>query len=194
MPRRPREIHPDGIYHVATRGSDQRPLFLFDRDREEFLGRLAQAIARYELVCLAYCLMGNHYHLVVQTLDGRLSRALQELHTGYSTSFNRFHGRRAHLFRNRFLSREIDSDAYLLTVCRYVALNPVRAGMCGTPSDWPWSSYRASAGLATAPSFLCEARLREAFGGRRNWRVRYREFVETSEIVDSAPVDEMLHF
>jgi hypothetical protein len=89
---------------------------------------------------------------------------------------------------------QIDSDAYLLTVCRYVALNPVRAGMCGTPSDWPWSSYRASAKLATAPSFLSEARLREAFGGRRNWRERYREFVETSEIMDSAPVEEMLHF
>jgi REP element-mobilizing transposase RayT len=194
MPRRPREINPDGIYRVATRGSDQRPLFAIDRDREEFLGRLEQATSRYELACLAYCLMGNHYHLVVQTPDGRLSRALQELHTGYSTSFNRFHGHRAHLFCNRFLSREIDSDAYLLTVCRYIVLNPVRAGMCDAPGDWPWSSYRASAGLVTAPPFLDEARLCEALGGRRNWRERYRDYVETSETETSIPVEEMLLF
>ncbi|HWB23141.1 MAG TPA: transposase [Gaiellaceae bacterium] len=178
MPRPPRAFVDHGIYHVASRGSDRQPLFSFDGDRSTFLERLTSIVERYELACVAYCLMGNHYHLVVQTPDSRLSRALQELHGGYSRHFNRVHGRSAHLFRNRFLARLIDGDAYLLAACRYVARNPVRAGLCGRASDWPWSSYRATAGLVPTPPLLSESLLRDACGGTANWRKRYQDFVE----------------
>jgi putative transposase len=194
MARTPRVFVPNGIYHVASRGSDRRPLFLFDRDREAFLGRLARIVESYELPCLAYCLMGNHYHLIIQTPDERLSMALKELHGGYSTHFNRTYGRSAHLFRNRFLAQVIDSDPYLLTACRYVAHNPVRAGLCARPSDWRWSSYRANAGIDPSPRFLSEAALRDASGGSGEWRSRYREFVESPSAVEPPPGHKKLHF
>jgi len=180
VPRPPRLFIPNGIYHVASRGSDRRPLFLYDGDRKVFLERLGRVVEGYELLCLAYCLMGNHYHLIVQTPDARLSVALRELNGGYSRQFNYTHGHSAHLFRNRFLAHLVDDEAYLLTACRYVAHNPVRAGLCGEPSDWPWSSYRFSVGLDLAPRFLNEALLRDAVGGGVNWRGRYREFVESA--------------
>ena len=192
MARPPRIFVPNGIYHIATRGSGWHWLFRFDHDRARFLRRLAGVIESYELECLAYCLMGNHYHLVVRTPDARLSRALQDLHGGYSREFNRFYGERSHLFRNRFRSREVDSDAYLMAVCRYVVLNPVRAGMCAEPSGWPWSSYRSNAGLEPAPPFLSESTLRDAFGGHPNWRARYRQFVEAVDLDETTPVDELL--
>ena len=190
VPRSPRVFVADGIYHVASRGSDRQPLFLFDADRVAFLVRLAAVVERYELACLAYCLMGNHYHLLIQTRDGRVSGALQELNGGYSRHFNRVHGRSAHLFRNRFFARQIEDEAYLLTACRYLAQNPVRAGLCRDPAEWPWSSHRATAGLDPTPRFLSETLIRDACGGQRNWRLRYREFV-----AEPTPphVEKMLH-
>jgi REP element-mobilizing transposase RayT len=180
----PRRIFvPDGIYHVASRGSDRRPIFRHDPDRELFLDQLEKTLDRYRLPCLAYCLMTNHYHLVVLTPDQRLSKAMQELNGGYSRRFNSIHGRSAHLFRNRFMAQLIDSDSYLLTACRYVAHNPVRAGLCITPPEWKWSSYRASAGIGPTPRFLDERQLRDAIGGGDGWRRRYREFVEIDEEV-----------
>src|ERR1035437_3831291 len=113
---RPRRIFvPNGIYHVASRGSDRRPVFGLDRDRELFLDRLGQTIERYRIPCLAYCLMNNHYHLIVVTPDARLSAAMRELNGGYSMRFNSIHGRSAHLFRNRFMAQLIGDDSYLLT-------------------------------------------------------------------------------
>ncbi len=187
MPRPLRIFVPDGIYHVASRGSDRRPLFLFDQDREEFLERLGRTVERHELPCLSYCLMGNHYHLIVQTPDARLSKALQELNSGYSRRFNRVHERNAHLFSNRFLAQLIATEPHLLMACRYVARNPVRAGLCGEPSDWPWSSYRANAGIDPVPPFLNEAALLDAFGPGSRWRVRYRDFVELSAEANPPP-------
>jgi putative transposase len=173
----------DGIYHVASRGSDRRPIFRSDADRELFLDQLDKTIERYRLPCIAYCLMGNHYHLIVLTPDQRLSKAMQELNGGYSRRFNSIHRRSAHLFRNRFMAQLIDGDAYLLTACRYVAHNPVRAGFCETPREWNWSSYRASAGIAPAPRFLDDRLLRGVVGGGDGWRRRYREFVEVDGAV-----------
>lgn len=127
--------------------------------------------------------MNNHYHLIVQTPDQRLSKAMQELNRGYSRRFNSIHGRSAHLFRNRFTAQLIDDDEYLLTACRYVAHNPVRAGLCEAPTDWRWSSYGISAGITPAPRFLDEKLLSAATGGGGEWRRRYREFVEVEEEV-----------
>jgi putative transposase len=182
-----RIFEPDGVYHVASRGSDRRPIFRGDVDRELFLDHLERTFERYRLPCITYCLMNNHYHLIVQTPDQRLSKAMQELNGGYSTLFNSIHSRSAHLFRNRFMAQLIDSDEHLLTACRYVAHNPVRAGLCETPAAWEWSSYRASAGIDQVPRFLDERLLSGVLGGGGDWRRRYREFVEAGEPVASPP-------
>jgi REP element-mobilizing transposase RayT len=184
----PRRIfEPDGIYHVASRGSDRKPIFWSSRDRIVFLDQLEKTLERYRLPCIAYCLMNNHYHLIVQTPDQRLSKAMQELNRGYSRRFNFNHGCSAHLFRNRFMAQLIDGDEYLLAACRYVAHNPVRAGLCRTPSAWEWSSYRASAGIGRPPRFLDERLLGGVLGGGDGWRRRYRDLVEADEPVEPPP-------
>lgn len=187
MPRPPRILVPDGIYHVAARGSDGRALFVDDEDRAAFLARFARISERHELVCIAYCLMSTHYHIVVQIPDARLSKALQELHTWYSQRFNRIHHHTAHLFRNRFMAELIDDDAYLLTACRYLAHNPVRAGLCAHPAHWAWSSYPASAGLAPAAGPLTHQPLRAALGDTDDWSHRYRTFVEGESPASAGP-------
>ena len=189
VPRPPRIFVADGIYHLAARGSDRQPIFAFDTDRNAFLERLSAVVERYELACVAYCLMGNHYHLLIQTPDGRISAAMQELNGGYSRHFNRIHGRSAHLFRNRFFARQVDDEAYLLTACRYLVHNPVRAGLCREPGEWPWSSYRATAGIDPTPRFLNQTLIRDACGGHPNWRDRYRKFVADTP----TPVENMFH-
>ncbi|MHB8060098.1 MAG: transposase [Gaiellaceae bacterium] len=195
MARPLRVFIPDGIYHVATRGSDRRLLFGRDQDRELFLKQLERIVESFQLPCLAYCLMGNHYHLILQTPDARLSAALKELNGGYSKQFNRIHGRSAHLFRNRFLAQSIESDSHLVTACRYLAYNPIRAGLCSRPSGWRWGSYRATAGIDPSPSsFLSEAMLRGLFGGDEAWRNRFREFVESSLPVEPPPGHKELRF
>ena len=179
MPRGPRVIIPDGIYHLTARGSNRGAIFVFDQDRYDILERIARVVDEYELVCHTYCLMTNHYHLVVGTPDARLSKAMKALNGGYARRFDARHGRSAHVFRNRFRSELIDSDEYLLTACRYVVLNPVRAGLCGHPAEWPWSSYRALAGLEPAPIFLSEGSVLSYFGNAPDRaRARYREFVD----------------
>lgn len=187
MGRPLRTFLPNGVYHVASRGSDKKPIFRLDEDRERFLERLQLTVERYRLPCLAYCLMDNHYHLIVRTPDARLSAAMRELNGGYSKQFNAIHRRSAHLFRNRFMAQLIDSDSYLLIVCRYVAHNPVRAGLCQEPSTWKWSSYRATVGIDPARRFLDERILAGALGGGDRWRDRYREFVEADDLAAPAP-------
>jgi putative transposase len=186
MPRPPRLFVPDGFYHVASRGSNKGAIFLFDEDRKAFLRRLGLIVERFELSCIAYCLMGNHYHLIVQTPDSRLSKAICQLNGAYSRDFNERHGYVAHLFGNRFVARLIDSEPDLLMACRYVAHNPVKAGLCRSPSEWPWSSFRASAGFDPSPSFLNDFALVDAFGPGSGWQERYRDFVELADVVEPA--------
>jgi putative transposase len=177
MGRRPRDLC-DGIYHLAAHGSDTRHLFVTDRDRQDFLERLAAICERFELALLSYVLLGNHYHALVRIPDPRLSRALQRLHTEYSRWHNRRHGRSAHLFCAHALTREITSDRQLVAACRYLAVNPVEAGLVDDPLDWPWSSARAHAGLERPRIPLAESDLRAAFGGDGSWRERYRAQIQ----------------
>jgi putative transposase len=179
--RPPRDLR-DGIYHLAAHGSDSRFLFVHDADREDFLDRLAAIWQRFELSLLSYVLLGSHYHALVRIADARLSQALQQLHTGYSHWHNRRHARGAHLFRAHALTREIGSDAHLVAACRYLALNPVEAGLVDDPLDWPWSSARAHAGLERPRIPLVEGDLRAAFGDTDNWRKRYRAQIEVADI------------
>jgi putative transposase len=184
MPRRPRRFY-EGIYHLAARGSDACHLFVDDRDREDFLDRLATTWEKFELALLSYVLMGSHYHALVRIPDARLSLALQRLHTEYSRHHNRRFGRRAHLFRAHPMTREIESDAQLGTACRYLALNPVAAGLVADPLDWPWSSARAHAGLERPRLRLEEGDLRAAFGDGSDWRERYRDRIDPHRLKEN---------
>jgi REP-associated tyrosine transposase len=176
MGRPPREFV-EGIYHLASHGSDERHLFLSDSDRKLFLGRLRLILQRFELRLVSYTLMGSHYHLIAVIPDARVSTALQQLHTWYSYLHNRLHGRSAHLFRAHFFARELESDDDLLATCRYLAWNPVEAGLAPNPFAWRWSSAPATAGLARAPLPLELEPLRAALGGESNWQLRYRAFI-----------------
>jgi putative transposase len=150
----PRIEVPYGYYHVATRGNNKRSIYADDRDRELFLLLLRRVARRYGWSFYAYCLMGNHYHLVMQIAESGISRGMCELNTGFALTYNSRHSRINHLFGRRFWSELITSDAYLLEACRYAVQNPVRAGFCGACEAWEWSSYRATVGLAPAEPFL----------------------------------------
>jgi putative transposase len=162
--RPPREFVPGGIYHVFSRGSNRQAIFQFDSDRVDFLGCLERVVHRYRLACFAYCLMPNHYHLVVETPDGLLSHAMKALNHRYSLRFNRRYSRDAHLFKNRFGAVAQESDEQLLWTLRYTVWNPVESGLCADPSEWPWSSYAATAGDVPAPRLLSRRRVLSYFG------------------------------
>jgi REP element-mobilizing transposase RayT len=185
VPRLPRSFS-EGLYHVSAHASDLRHLYLSTDDRRNFLGRLAAASRRFDVEVVSYVLMGNHYHAIFRIADARLSAALQELHTGYSRHHNRVHGRSAHLFRAHCVAREIESNDQLLTAVRYLARNPVEAGLVAKPLAWPWSSARAHAGLEPPPIPLAEAALSAAFDDSPDWRRRYRALVEADDLAELA--------
>jgi putative transposase len=145
---------PGGIYHVTSRGDRQEPIFMEDRDRLLLLKILGQAMGRFDSTVIAYCLMGNHYHVVMRTRRPNLSQVMRHINGVYAQAFNRRHGVVGHLFQGRFKSIHVDRDAYFMEVCRYTELNPVRAGMVEGAVDWKWSSYRSHCGLAPAPDWL----------------------------------------
>jgi putative transposase len=157
---------PGGIYHVFSRGSNRHALFLYDHDRIDLLEYTATVVERYELECLAFAFMTNHCHYLFRTPDDPapvLSSALRDLNGTYARRFNRRHGREAHAFRNRFGAVLQESDEQLLWTARYVVRNPIEAGLCAHASEWPWTSYRATAGLEPAPRFLSAPRLLSLF-------------------------------
>ena len=176
MPRRRRSFHP-GLYHVAPRASDTRYLFENDVERGTFLVELARTFERFEIRIVAYTLMGTHYHLVVESPGAGIAAALHRLHTWYARTANRTRERAAHLFRAHYFAREITSDDDLLTVCHYLAHNPVEAGLVRDPFAWPWSSARATAGLAPPGVPLDLEPIRGALGAGPAWRSWYQAFI-----------------
>jgi len=169
---------PDALYHVTARGDRREDIFEDDADRQIFLSTLEQVITQFNWLCHAWCLMDNHYHLMIQTPDGNLSKGMRQLNGVYTQTSNRRHKRVGHLFQGRFKAILVDSDAYLLELARYVVLNPVRAGMVKKPEDWSWSSYRASVGLEPAAPWLEVDGLLAQFGKRRSLaQQRYAQFV-----------------
>jgi REP element-mobilizing transposase RayT len=172
---------PGGVYHVTARGNDRRPIFEDDDDCARFLIVLASTVARYRLLCHACCLMGNHYHLLVQTPEANLSVAMRHLNGVYTQRFNRRHDRCGHVLQGRFGAQLVDGDAYLREVCRYIVLNPVRAGLVTHPGEWRWSSFRATAGEAAIPGFLTVGWVRALSGAGTLGEavVWYTRFVES---------------
>jgi len=177
-----REVVPGGIYHVASRGNNRQPVYWEDDDRSDFLRLVDEAARRWEWIVLTYCLMPNHFHLIVHVPECGLSEGMQYLNGGYARRTNGRYGRTGHLFRNRFWSKFIESDSQLLGTIRYVVLNPVRAGLCSAPELWRWSSHRACAGLDEAPRFLAVDYVHAFFGKRRAEAcLAYRRFVQDGQ-------------
>jgi putative transposase len=166
MPRSPRLEYPGATYHVTARGVQQAPIFVDDRDRATLLAILAKSLRIHDGAAFAYCLMGNHYHFVLQTRHANLSALMQRVNSPYSLVFNRRHCRQGHVFEGRFKAVLVDRDAYLLEVCRYVDLNPVRARIVESPAQWAWSSYRAHVGALPAPDWLHTAEFHGALMGQ----------------------------
>jgi putative transposase len=143
MARLPRYLLPPaGIYHVTSRGVARTAISRDDDDRRHFLVLLARAVSLEGWDCHAFCLMPNHYHLVVHTTVASLSRGLHRLNGELATAFNERHERWGHLFGDRFAAYVIEDDQHLYNACEYVLNNPVRAGLCKRAEDWPWSGSR----------------------------------------------------
>ncbi|MEX5282732.1 MAG: transposase [Nitrospiraceae bacterium] len=169
---------PGALYHVTARGNARHAIVLDDQDRQRFLDVLARVVDRFHLLLHAYCLMDNHYHLLVETPEANLSKAMRQLNGVYTQAFNRRHRRVGHVLQGRFRAIVVDRDSYLLELCRYVVLNPVRAKSTRKPETYAWSSYRATAGLAATPPFLAVDWLLSQFGHQRLAAQRkYRAFV-----------------
>jgi len=169
---------PGALYHVTSRGNEQRAIFRSDRDRKAFLGFLGETVRRFGWSVTAYVLMTNHFHLVFQTPEPNLSRGMHWLNSTYAGWFNRTHKRRGHLFEGRFKAFLIEKEPYFAEVLRYVVLNPVRAHMVERPENYKWSSYRATAGLDAAPDWLDLASVLPFFHPDRDEaQANYREFV-----------------
>lgn len=176
---RPIRIEYSGaVYHVTVRGNARQRIFNDQRDRELFLTVISSIVKRYNWLCHTYCLMDNHYHLIIETPDGNLSKGMRQLNGVYTQAFNRLHNRCGHVFQGRYKAILIDKDSYLAELCRYVVLNPVRAKIVSQPGDWQWSSYAIIAGLKEGSDFLSVDWVLGFFGKDRiEASRRYQDFV-----------------
>ena len=178
MPRRPREELAGAIHHVFARGNAQQAIYLDDVDRARYLALLGSAVVRHRWRCLAFCLMDNHVHLLVETPAPNRGRGMQWLHGSYARAFNGRYDRSGHVFQGRFGAVRMKSDAQLLMVARYIARNPVEGGLCGEPDEWPWSSHASAQNDDEQPAWLDTPRLLAFFGaGGGDARRRYAQMV-----------------
>lgn len=184
MARKPRIDYPGAVHHVMNRGADRQIIFRNDADRELFLTLWAQAVARFGIVVLSFCLMDNHFHVVVVSPEGQLSRTLQFIGRSYTQQFNYHHGRDGALLRGRFHSVLVDSDNYLQRLIRYVELNPVSAGLCTTSTlvHFRWSSFRFHAGRAPTPLWLSTDRVLREFASREQFECFVRSESPDTEL------------
>jgi len=180
---RPLRIEYEGaLYHITTRGNAREKIFFTDSDRVAFLEILSEVVDRYGWLCHAYCLMTNHYHLLIETTHANLSRGMRHLNGVYTQWCNRHNKRTGHIFQGRFKSILVEKESHLLELARYVVLNPVRAKMVRSPRDWRWSSYRATARQAEVPRFLSVGWILAQFNQEPSRAVRaYRRFVKQGQ-------------
>ena len=179
MSRKRRDQRSGVAYHVTARGNVRQDIYLGDEDREAFLGFVSEASEREALICHAYCLMGNHYHLLIETPEANIGSAMHRVNGRYANRFNRLYGREGHVFERPYRAWIMHGGRRELTAARYIVRNPVRAGLCASPELWPWSSHAAMIGLAQCPPFLSTERLTTWFGTEGDEaRERYRLFVD----------------
>jgi putative transposase len=181
MARPLRPLVAGGLYHVTSNATGWERLFLNDAERGFFLRLLGDVVPRLQWRCRAYCLLGTHYHLMVETPEANLDRGMQRLNGLYAQWFNRQHQRAGHLVADRYYSVLVERQSHALDVVRYIARNPIGAGLCRSPESWPWSSYAATIGKAEPPAFLDADEVIRWFSARRGAGVRrLRAFVEDS--------------
>ncbi len=166
------------LYHVTSRGDGQEDIFRDDSDRELFLEVFAEVSERFNWTVHSYCLMGNHYHLLLETPDGNLSNGMRHMNGVYTQRINRKHKRVGHVFQGRYKAIIVQKQNYLLELARYIVLNPVRARMVRSAKDWTWSSYRATAAMADTPTWLTTDWILSSFSDKRKEAIeRYKKFV-----------------
>ena len=166
------------LYHVTSRGDRQEAIFDDDQDRRAFLNVVGQVVSRFRWRCHAYCLMSNHYHLMIETPEANLTKGMRHLNGVFTQWSNRRHKRSGHLFQGRYKAILVDQDSYFLELARYIVLNPVRAAMVKHPRLWAWSSYGATVGVSPTPVWLATDDLLAEFGKRRTVaRQKYQQFI-----------------
>jgi len=183
MARPLRVEYPGAYYHVINRGNAGEDIFHSIRDREKFLEYLEKAVKRFSIIIHTYCLMTNHYHLLIETAQANLSLAMQWLNVSYAAYYNKRRQRSGHLFQGRFKSVLVEADEYLKPLSRYIHLNPVKAGMVNSPGEFSWSSYPAFIGKIKTPDWLETGWLLATFGRKKKEAVsNYKAYVEGIEI------------
>ncbi len=166
------------LYHVSARGARREPIYQDDEDRIAFLDLFGAVIEDFNWVAHAYCLTDRHFHLLVETPDANLGKGMRQLNGMYTQWSNRRHRRAGPLLQGRYKAILVDKDSYLLELCRYIVLNPVRARLVKSANQWRWSSYRATVGKQDAPSWLSTDAVLEQFARSRSLaRQRYAQFV-----------------
>ena len=176
---RPLRIEYSGaVYHVTSRGNARERIFVNDADRQVFLKIMGTVIKKYNWLCHAYCLMDNHYHVLLETSNPNLSLGMRQLNGMYTQRFNRQHDRVGHVFQGRYKAILVEKNEHLLELCRYIVLNPVRAGIESEPKKCVWSSYHATAYSVKVPDFLTVDWILKQFAMTKNKaRKEYRKFV-----------------
>ena len=177
MARALRIEYPGAFYHVTSRGNERKDVFKSRKDRQQFLSYLESSVVRYGAVIHAYCLMSNHYHLLLETPNGNLSQIMRHINGAYTTYFNVKQKRSGHLFQGRYKAILVEADEYATELSRYIYLNPVRAGIVANPEAYEWSSYRQVIGMSETPTWVTTSFVLGYFGGN-SARDKYRQFVD----------------
>ncbi len=176
---RPLRIEYEGaFYHITSRGNARRKIFRDNNSRKKFLDVLAFVVKRFNWLCHAYCLMDNHYHLLVETPDANLSMGMRQLNGIYTQKYNNIYRTVGHIFQGRYKAIVVEKENYFLELCRYIVLNPVRAKMVTRPGAWKWSSYAFTVGSKKPPEILTVDDILNQFGNnRRKAEKNYKEFI-----------------
>ncbi len=178
MTRPIRIEYPGAIYHVTSRGNDKKNIFFDNADRSKILDLLYFLTERFNWLCHGYCLMDNHYHFIIETIDGNLSKGMRQLNGIYTQYFNKKWSRTGHIFQGRYKAILIQRDSHLLEVCRYVVLNPVCANMVNLPEEWEWSSYCGTSGICKPHKCIKPEWILGCFAKQKNEaRKGYMQFV-----------------
>ena len=181
MARPLRIEYPDAFYHVTSRGNERKAIFRDDKDRQQFLGYLETSVGRYKAVIHIYCLMSNHYHLLLSTPEANLSQIMRHINGGYTAYFNKRHNRAGHLFQGRYKAILVDAAPYAGELSRYIHLTPVRAGIAKMAEQYPWASYAAYINKTATPRWCTTDWLLQYFGNKTtDARKTYRFFVESA--------------
>jgi REP element-mobilizing transposase RayT len=193
MARPLRIEYPGAVYHITSRGNARADIFLDDTDRQTFLDILASVVEKYNWLCHAFCLLDNHYHLAIETSDPNLSLGMRQLNGVYTQTFNRAYQRVGHVFQGRYKAILVEKGSHLLELCRYVVLNPARAGMVSKPGEWKWSSYKSTAYAGKVPEYLTVEWVLGQFADKTTpARQRYRKFVDDGWVDQASPWEKLV--